>query len=131
MMLFKYRLTVVEEVVTPKWYNVNADTQIWSGHSDNHQKMGKLIAPAAIKAIDEYKGSFQFEEYGVDVNSGGEDRLKPLSTSYPQYWIRIEDTSLEPYDPNPDPEPDPEPDLSSDAELGAAFRIVAKAWRDG
>lgn len=110
----------------PKWYNVNVDAQIWSGHSDNHQKMGKLIAPAAIEAIDEYGGSFQFINVMIGVDEGGRDERDPLSSGYPQYWIRKEDTSVEPYDPNPDPEPEPEPepDKPSNEEIGRVFRYL-------
>lgn len=116
-----------------KWFNVNEVAQIWSGHSDNHQKMGKLYPPAAIRAIDEYGGSYQFAEFKV-VDAGYSD-LDPLTTSYPQYWIRAEDVSVAPYeepsddpgdDPGDDPDPDPEPDPEgpSDAEIGRVIRFL-------
>ena len=118
----------------PKWYNVNHDARIWSGHAASAQKQGWLRAPAAIKAVDEYKGSFQFVDYGVDTLNGGIDEIE-MKEGWPQTWIRIGDTSLEPYDPSPEPEPGPDPEPEpepepgpdvqpGDAELGAAVRVV-------
>lgn len=120
------------KILPPKWYNVNADARIWSGHAGSAQKQGWLRAPAAILAIDEYQGSYQFEE--VKIAPGGRDEtlMKP---GYDQMWIRIADVSLEQYEaPDPDAEPIPEPDEEpdpggwgteiGDAELGAAVRVV-------
>ena len=117
-----------------KWFNVNEDAQIWSGHADSAHKQGWLRAPAAIRAIDMYQGSYQFEEVLVDESKGGADARDPTTTDYPQYWIRIEDVSLEPYgEPTPDngdtPPPPPETREVSDAELGAALRIVADVFK--
>ncbi len=94
----------------PKWFNVNQDSQIWSGHSDNHQKMGKLIAPAGILAIDFYKGSYQFKKVMIDDANGGKDQRDPLTEGYNQYWIREEDVSEVPYNPDPGPFPGPDPE---------------------
>lgn len=117
----------------PKWFNVNHDAQIWSGHSDDHQKMGKLIAPAGILAIDFYQGSYQFKKVMIDDKNGGEDRLDPLTEGYDQYWIREEDVSDELYNPDPGPFPNPDPVPSpdpvpgsgpSDAEIGRVIRFL-------
>jgi len=113
----------------PIWYNVNEDGQVWSGHSDNHQKMGKMLAGSAIRAIDEYKGSVQFKEYKQPSN------LKPLTSGYNQYWMRLAALSLEPYEsspdpiPNPIPTPTPLPEQYGDTQLGAALRIFANFIR--
>ena len=115
-----------------KWFNVNKVIQVWSGHSDGHQKMGKLFPPAAIRAIDEYKGSVQFEEYMLDAD--GRSDLVERGTSYPQWWARLDDLSLEPFtgeepgpvgpdEPAPSPEPSPvgEP---SDEEVGRVVKYL-------
>ncbi|MCK5603764.1 hypothetical protein KAR91_17890 [Candidatus Pacearchaeota archaeon] len=126
----------------PKWYNVNQDIRVYSGHADSAQKQGWILAPAAILAIDEYKGSFQFEEAKVPEGAKPEDFLKfAAKPGYPQLWVRSDEVSLEPYDPSPEPDPDPVPDPDplpvpepipsdpGDAELGRAFRIVANFIR--
>ena len=119
-----------------KWFNVNKVIQVWSGHSDGHQKMGKLFPPAAIRAIDEYKGSVQFEEFGLDGD--GRSELVERSSSYPQWWARLDDLSLEPFtgeEPGPigpddtvpgDPGPvPPQPsDVPTDAEIGRVVRYL-------
>ncbi len=114
-----------------KWFNVNEDAQIWSGHSDNHQKQGWLRAPAAIRAIDYYGGSYQFVEVLVDEELGGRDERDPATTNYPQYWIRETSVSILPFipDPDPEPEPDPEPtpepgDDPSDSEIARVIRYL-------
>lgn len=111
----------------PKWYNVNKDIRVWASHSDTH-KQGWIYAPAAILALEEYKGSYLFSEAMV-VGTGKLDYA--ISSGYPQTWVRIEDVSTEPYEPepSPDPEPEPEPDpgpapVEGDAELGAAVRTI-------
>ncbi len=126
----------------PKWFNVNSNARIWSGHSDNHQKQGWLYAPAAIRALKEYKGSYKFEEWKVVDEGRGAFSASP---SYPQLWIRMADVSVVPHEgpdpdnggPGPDPDdvPGPGPDSddapgpSSDAEIGAAVRLlVALFW---
>ncbi len=116
----------------PKWYNVNADARIWSGHAASAQKQGWLVAPAAILAIDEYNGSFQFKDVGVVGALGGKNSIV-MKDGYPDTFIRISDTSLEQYvDPSgngdgdapaPLPTPAPAPEVG-DAELGAAIRTV-------
>ena len=110
----------------PKWYNVNEDARIWSGHADSAQKQGWLYAPAAILAIDEYKGSFQFKEYKAVDNGFGDFQA---DEDYPDFWIRIEDTSQKPFDPPvpvPDLVPDPIPSVDgpSDAEIGRVIRFL-------
>ncbi len=118
---------MMAKIDPPKWLNVNADARIWSGHGDGATRLGWLRAPAAILAIDEYKGSFQFRE--VLVGTGGSDQII-VKSGYPQNWIRIEDTSTEPYeepgtDPVVVPDPVPSPEIvAGDAELGAAFRTI-------
>ncbi len=118
----------------PIWYNVNADARIWSGHSANAQKQGWLRAPAAILAVDEYKGSFQFKDWKIVEGLGGKDEIV-IKGGYPDLFIRIEDTSLSQYvDPDDSlvPVPDegpvgptsPPPTEIGDAELGAAVRVV-------
>lgn len=118
-----------------KWFNVNEDARIWSSHAASAQKQGWLRAPAGIRAIDDYKGSYQFDEVRVDEELGGADE-RIDNPGYPQYWIRHEDVSLEPYedsdDNGGDTPPPPEP-VAGDAELGAALRtivtFIAEAFR--
>lgn len=106
-----------------KWFNVNEDARVWAGHSDAH-KQGWIYAPAGIRAIEEYKGSYRFEEWKVEGDGRGDFATSP---GYPQLWIRAEDVSLDPFpgtDPDPIPDPDPVPGEVSDAELGAALRLI-------
>lgn len=92
----------------PKWFNVNVKARIWSGHADSAQKQGWMYPPGAILAIDEYKGSYQFEEWKV-VDGGIDDFY--AHAGYKQLWIRIEDTSSLPFEgEEPSPEPIPGPD---------------------
>ncbi len=117
-----------------QWFNVNKDSRIWAGHSDTH-KQGWIYAPAAILAIEEYKGSYRFEEWKIE----GEGRGAFSATSgYPSFWIRMEDVSILPFegpngdpDPTPDPDPDEYPDKVSDAKLGAALRTLVNFIRRG
>lgn len=111
-----------------KWFNVNEDARVWSGHSDGHHKQGWIYAPAAIRAIEEYQGSYKFHEWKTDLHGSVEITATP---DYPEYWIRMADVSLEPYgEPTPDPDTDPVPDpdkpvpVEGDAELGAAVRTI-------
>ena len=90
-----------------KWFNINKVVQVWSGHSDDHQKMGKLFPPAGIRAIDEYKGSFQFDEFRLDGD--GRSELVERNAAYDQWWVRDGDVSLMPFVP-PDEVPMPEPE---------------------
>jgi hypothetical protein len=86
--------------------------------------MGRLLPGSAIRAIQEYKGSYRFAQWR------GPDELVPLNTAYPEYWIRTEDTSLFPYEEDADtPTPPPEdeddvPAVTRDAKLGAALRLI-------
>ncbi len=109
----------------PIWYNVNTDARIWSGHADSAHKKEWLRAPAGIRAISEYQGSYQFKEVMVDESLGGKDERKD-DPGYPQYWIRIEDVSLEKYNPDPEDDGDDVPPsvVTGDAELGAAVRKI-------
>ena len=110
----------------PIWFNVNEDARIWSGHAASAQKQGWLIAPAAILAVDDYKGSYQFKEWKVVGELGGKDKMI-IEAGYPQLWIRHEDVSLEPYDPNPTPDPVPGPvpvPIPGDEAAGAALRVL-------
>ncbi len=118
----------------PKWFNVNEDAQIWSGHADNHKQF-KMSAPAAILAIDEYKGSYQFEEAKAVASDGTQFTLSMLpDPGYPQLWIRIADVTTSPFededdvadelDPPDDEEPGDEPDIGSAAELGRAIWTI-------
>ncbi len=116
----------------PKLFNVNENARIWAGHSDAH-RMGWLYAPAAILAVEEYEGSYRFEEWRV-VGAGYAD-LTERTSGYPQWWIRVADVSLLPYedptdDPEPEPEPDPDPEGEgpSNEELGAAVRVFFSAF---
>lgn len=103
-----------------QWYNVNKDARVWAGHSEAHQQ-GWMYAPAAILAIEEYKGSVCFEEWRV-VGEGVADF--GADSDYPNLWMQLEDLSLEPYEePVGDPEPDPIVDVDDEA-LGAAFRLL-------
>ena len=108
-----------------KWFNVNEDARIWSGHSDSAHKQGWIYAPAAIRAIDEYQGSYEFVDWKVVGDGRGDFSA---SISYPQLWIRIADVTAEPYEPPndvPDPVPGPGPaPVAGDAELGAALRTL-------
>ncbi len=116
------------------WFNVNKDIRVYSGHSENSQKLGWIYAPAAIFAIDDYGGSYQFKETKVV----GEGRLDyAVSPFYPQSWVRMADVTLEPFgagDSDPVSDPDPADDVppvpttdpldASNAQLGAAFRLL-------
>ena len=116
-----------------KWFNVNKDIRVWAGHSAAH-KQGWIYAPAAIRAIEEYQGSYRFEECKV-VGLGRCDF--EADPGYPQFWVRKEDVSTEPYEPMPvpipvpDPEPlpvpEPVPSDPGDEELGRALRIIFNA----
>ncbi len=125
--------------ITPEWWNVNEDAQIWSGHADNHKQF-VLEAPAGILAIDEYQGSFQFET--AMVKDG--DVLKEIhpkgDPGYEQLWIRIDAVTKDLYeeepgpdddgnDPPPEDEPDPddEPVNDTDERIGNAIRILREA----
>ncbi len=114
------------------WFNVNDDARIWAGHSDAH-KQGWLYAPGAILAIEEYKGSYRFEEWKVENTGSGAfagGSLAP-NLSYPEMWVRIKDVSLIPFededdvsddmDTDPGDEPDP---AGRNARLGAAIRLI-------
>ena len=114
-----------------KWFNVNKDIRVWAGHSDA-QKQGWIYAPAAIRAIEEYKGSYRFEARKVDrdgsVNIGEEP-------GHPEFWVRVDDVSTLPYGPEPTllpiatPIPLPTPSEVSDADLGATFRLIVNFVR--
>ncbi len=107
-----------------KWFNVNKDIRVWAGHSDAH-KQGWIYAPAAIRAIEEYKGSYRFEEWKVDLDGSIDFEADP---GYPEFWVRADEVSTLPYnsepDPVPVPGPTPTPGEVSDADLGAAFRLI-------
>ncbi len=111
-----------------RWFNVNEDARVWSGHSDNHQKMGWMLPGSAIRAINEYQGSYQFDEYK------GPNGLFDRTVAYPQYWIRKGDVTLYPFedkdgdDDNGDTETWPPPqDINvADAQLGAAFKVIGQ-----
>ncbi len=107
----------------PKWFNVNVKARIWSGHSDNSHKQGWMYPAGAILAIDEYKGSYQFEEWKVK-GDGIADFY--AHEGYEQLWIRIEDVSVQPYaDPVPNPNPDPVPgDYPSNEVIGRVIRFL-------
>jgi len=112
-----------------KWFNVNEDARIWSGHADSATRLGWLRAPAGIRAIDDYKGSYQFKE--VRVADDGRDEIV-IKSGYPQNWIRHEDVTTEPFEEPTNGEPGLHPDdpawvpvpVTGDAELGAAVRTI-------
>jgi hypothetical protein len=102
----------------PKWYNVNEDARVWAGHSDAH-KMGWMRAGSAIRAVEEYKSSYRFEEYKPPAD------LKELGGGYNEYWIRKADVTVEPMpDDDGNGDTDTLPSQPGDAELGAALRIL-------
>ncbi len=108
-----------------KWFNVNEDARVWSGHADVH-KMGWMRAGSAIRAVAEYSGSYRFLEFKPPED------LIPFGNGYSQYWIRKEDVSLLPFededDASDDMDPDPEiPALPGDGRIGAAIRILREA----
>ena len=106
--------------MTLKWYNVNEDARVWSGHADT-QKQGWMRAGSAVLAVEEYQGSVRFEDYREPSD------LKELTGGYPEYWMRLEDLSLLPLeeeDDDPLPVPVPVPSNVDDAALGAAFRLL-------
>ena len=125
--------------IPAEWFNVNKAVQIWSGHADNHKQF-VMQPPAAIEAIEEYKGSYRFEK-ALHISGGMqvETTLLP-DAGYPQLWIREEDVTKEEYvepggdmDPPPpppedeegDPPPPPTPIPSTDNEaLGAAINLI-------
>lgn len=119
-----------------KWFNVNENARIWAGHSDAH-KQGWLRAPGAILAVEEYKGSYRFDDWKVEGEGSGDFAGGDFATdlSYPETWIRIADVSLVPFDgqdeddasddmDSPPPPPPPITALPGDGELGAALRIL-------
>jgi len=116
--------------VDPKWFNVNEDAQIWSGHANSAHKQFVLVAPAAIRAIDEYQGSYQFEQArGIAPDGTQYDLTLLLDPGYPQAWIREHDVSLLPFEDEPDDEDEPEiPPVEeaewSDVLIGTAVRII-------
>ncbi len=117
------------------WYNVNKVVQVWSGHADSAQKKGKLYPPAGLEDIDEYKGSVQFDPEALRFDfPGWFDEI--VNPAYPQFWVRKEDLSNEPYDADVDPDapvgPDEEPpvvapppaDKPSHAEIGRVVEYL-------
>ncbi len=121
-----------------KWFNVNEDARIWSGHSDAH-KQGWLYAPGGILAIEEYKGSYRFVDWKVGPGGSGAFAGGDFAsdTGYPETWIRILDVSLDEFDdgsgngddgdvPPPEDEvwPPPEDINVADARLGHAVRLI-------
>lgn len=122
-----------------KWFNVNKDIRVWAGHSEA-QKQGWIYAPAAVYIIDEYKGSGQFkpEDMKFDLNGRIEVKSDP---GYSDYWVRLDELSLVPFDldveeeppvgpdeppvvappPSPDPSPVGEP---SDEEVGRVVKYL-------
>jgi hypothetical protein len=119
-----------------KWYNVNKVVQTWDGHAEQH-KMGKLHPPAGVEIIDEYGKHGQINIDDVRFDEGGHWEGLEDNPSYSQWWVRMEDLSLEPFEPGPVPIPVPEPDPlpvpepvpsePSDAELGWALRTIFNA----
>ncbi len=102
-----------------KWFNVNASARVWAGHSESH-KMGWMNAGSAILAVEEYKGSYRFEDFKEPSD------LSHLGGVYNAYWIRKSDVSLRPFEDEDEDVPPPVIVGKSDAELGAAFRIVGR-----
>ncbi len=109
----------------PKWYNVNVKARIWSGHADSAHKQGWMYPAGAILAIDEYKGSYQFEEWKVK-GDGIADFY--AHAGYPQLWIRIADVSLEQFEEEEPPVPDEDDPLPqnvpSNEEIGRVIRFL-------
>ncbi len=124
-----------------EWWNVNKRVRVYSGHAASAQKQGWINAPAGLLQVDEYKGSIQFWPEQLRFDGGGswepEDRLD--TGGYPDFFVRLEDLSKEPYvDPlatippedNPMPEPDDVPpppvfgDVPTDAEIGRVVRYL-------
>ena len=96
-----------------KWFNVNKDIRVWGGHSDA-RKQGWIFAPAAVYAVEEYQGSVKFLPEDMMFDALGRIEVK-ADPGYPEYWVRLEDLSLVPFDlDTPDPigpdDPAPEPD---------------------
>ncbi|MCK5602261.1 hypothetical protein KAR91_10340 [Candidatus Pacearchaeota archaeon] len=112
----------------PKWYNVNQDIRTWSGHAESAQHQGWIFAPAGILVLEEYKGSYRFEECKPSPDAPGGKCESAPSPGYPQTWVRIEDVSTDPYEPPPEPpdddDPDPIPDIISNEEAGEALRTI-------
>lgn len=117
--------------IDPMWVNVNEDAQIWAGHSDAHKQF-ILRAPAAVLAVEAYKGSYRFDTALV-IEGGDQVPLEfSLADGYPEAWIRQEDTTLEAYEEDPvgdddggGPPPVTEPGEYTNEEIGAAFRLLA------
>ena len=84
-----------------KWFNVNKDIRVWSGHSDNAQKKGKIFAPAGLFAIDEYKGSVEFKPEDLKFDGDGRferDGTEKKDAAYPGFWVRLDELSVVPFD---------------------------------
>lgn len=117
--------------IDPIWVNVNKDAQIWAGHSDAHKQF-LMVAPAAVLAVEVYKGSYRFEE-ALTIEDGAQVTLEyKLDDGYPQAWIRTADTSIDAYEEDPvgdddggGPPPVTPPGEYTDEEIGAAFRLLA------
>ena len=117
-----------------KWFNVNKDIRVWAGHSEV-QKQGWIFAPAAVFAVEEYKGAIRFKPEDMLFDGGGRVELKE-DPRWPEYWARLDDLSLEPFNPDapedpgpvgPDPVPAPVPsDEPSDAEVGRVVKFLLR-----
>lgn len=118
-----------------KWFNVNKDIRVWAGHSEA-QKQGWIYAPAAVYIIDEYKGSGQFKPEDMKFDLDGRIEVKS-DPGYSDYWVRLDELSLVPFDLDVDEEPpvgpDPEEppvvapppsDVPTDAEIGRVVRYL-------
>jgi hypothetical protein len=111
--------------MTPKWFNVNEDARVWSSHAKVH-KMGWMRAGSAVLAVEEYGGSFRFEEFKEPSD------LVPLGDGYNDYWIPTDSVTLLPFeeeddedgDGEDDPGDDPDTGDATDARLGRAIRVV-------
>ena len=115
-----------------EWWNVNKVVKVWSGHADSAQRKGDIYPPAGLEAIDEYQGSVEF--IPEDLRFALDGRFDDIpNSSYPGYWVRLEDLTKDPFDPNPDPDPDPEPDPFegiTNEEAGAAVRTLVNLILD-
>jgi hypothetical protein len=100
-------------------------SNVWAGHSDVH-KQGWIFAPAGILALEEYQGSYRFEECKPSADAPGGSCEFEADPGYPDFWVRKADVSTDPYEPPVEP-PDPEPppsDSPSDEEIGRVIRYL-------
>lgn len=107
-----------------KWLDIYSDLRVWSAAREKH-KMGWLRVEDRIHLNEQYGNWFQF-----DIIIGGDD-LDLFDDDYDEYWVKGDELQVAATPPvidEPEPEPEPDPEGPSDAELGAAVRVLLEVF---